>query len=74
LLGASSLIEAAALDRYSFLRDSYLQRRNYLIHDGEVPDKDGGAPDEKQDDNSAPAQPSAPEPATPTTPASPKVG
>ncbi|HBD34196.1 MAG TPA: ABC transporter [Cupriavidus sp.] len=74
LLGASSLIEAAALDRYSFLRDSYLQRRNYLIHDGEVPDKDGGAPDEKQDDNSAPAQPPAPAPATPTTPASPKAG
>ena len=25
-------------DRYVFLRDAYLQRRNYLVHDGEVED------------------------------------
>jgi phospholipid-binding lipoprotein MlaA len=25
------------MDRYSFLRDSYLQRREYLINDGKPP-------------------------------------
>jgi phospholipid-binding lipoprotein MlaA len=25
------------MDRYSFLRDAYLQRREYLIHDGNLP-------------------------------------
>jgi phospholipid-binding lipoprotein MlaA len=76
LLGATSLIEAAALDRYSFLRDSYLQRRDYLIHDGNPPKKD----EDEQDDKSPPAQPSSPEPGkpaapvVPATPASPKAG
>jgi phospholipid-binding lipoprotein MlaA len=37
LLGAESFLEEAALDRYSFLRDTYLQRRDYLIHDGNPP-------------------------------------
>jgi len=26
-------------DRYIFIRDAYLQRRNYLVHDGEVEDE-----------------------------------
>lgn len=37
LLGATSLLDAAALDKYSFLRDSYLQRRQYLVYDGDPP-------------------------------------
>jgi len=32
LLDASTLLEDAALDRYEFIRDSYLQRRESLIH------------------------------------------
>ena len=34
-------------DRYSFLRNAYLQRRNYLVHDGQVSDPftSGGEPD-----------------------------
>jgi phospholipid-binding lipoprotein MlaA len=35
VLGASSLIEDAALDKYEFVRDGYLQRRIGLINDGE---------------------------------------
>jgi len=31
LLGATDLIEGAALDRYSFVRNTYLQRRRYLL-------------------------------------------
>lgn len=45
LLGASSVIEGIALDKYTFLRDAYLQRRRSLVFDGDVPP----APDEKDD-------------------------
>nr|WP_116379514.1 VacJ family lipoprotein [Cupriavidus taiwanensis] len=51
LLGASNLLEQAALDKYSFLRDSYLQRRQYLIYDGNPP----GGDDEAEADDAAPA-------------------
>ena len=40
LLGVSNLLEQAALDRYSFLRDAYLQRREYQIYDGNPPARD----------------------------------
>jgi phospholipid-binding lipoprotein MlaA len=35
LLDASNLLEEAALDRYEFIRDGYLQRRQNKIFDGE---------------------------------------
>jgi phospholipid-binding lipoprotein MlaA len=37
LLDASRLLEEAALDKYVFLRDAYLQRRRSLIYDGRPP-------------------------------------
>jgi phospholipid-binding lipoprotein MlaA len=37
LLAASDLLEQAALDRYIFQRDAYLQRRRSLIYDGSPP-------------------------------------
>ena len=37
LLNASQLLEDAAFDKYSFLRDSYLQRRNNQVYDGNPP-------------------------------------
>jgi phospholipid-binding lipoprotein MlaA len=37
LLEASRLLEQAALDKYVFLRDAYLQRRRSLIYDGRPP-------------------------------------
>ena len=46
LLKASSMLEEAALDRYSFLRDAYFQRRRSVIFDGNPPEEDaapGGA-------------------------------
>lgn len=36
-LGASGIVDTAALDRYLFIRNSYLQRRRYLVHDGKPP-------------------------------------
>lgn len=37
LLQAEKFVDTAAVDRYSFLRDTYLQRRQYLIYDGKPP-------------------------------------
>jgi len=39
LLGVDQEIKRA-FDRYSFLRDSYLQNRVYLLHDGNPPEED----------------------------------
>ncbi len=36
LLGASNILEKAALDRYSFLKESYFQRREAAINDGQL--------------------------------------
>lgn len=49
LLGATRVIDDIALDRYTFVRDAYLQRRRSLIFDGDVPETpaaaDGAASD-----------------------------
>jgi len=37
LLDASRILEEAALDKYVFQRDAYLQRRRALIYDGNPP-------------------------------------
>lgn len=37
MLPADKVIEEAALDKYSYVRDGYLQRRRNLIHDGNPP-------------------------------------
>jgi phospholipid-binding lipoprotein MlaA len=37
LLPADKVIEEAALDKYSYIRDGYLQNRRNLIHDGNAP-------------------------------------
>ncbi|AHF04945.1 ABC transporter [Marichromatium purpuratum 984] len=42
LLDASDILEEAALDPYSFLRETYLQRRESLVHDGNPPSGAGG--------------------------------
>ncbi len=42
-LNASSLIEGAALDKYTFTRDAYLQARRNAIYDGNPPDEDAEA-------------------------------
>ncbi|HUQ25864.1 MAG TPA: VacJ family lipoprotein [Burkholderiales bacterium] len=37
LLDASRILEEASLDKYTFQRDAYLQRRRSLIYDGQPP-------------------------------------
>jgi phospholipid-binding lipoprotein MlaA len=47
LLQATSLLDTIALDKYSFTRDAYLQRRRSLVYNGNPPedatDEDAGA-------------------------------
>ena len=38
LLGASAMLDEAALDKYTFTRDAHLQRRRNAVYDGNPPD------------------------------------
>ena len=38
LLGAMRVIDDISLDKYTFIRDAYLQRRRSLVFDGDVPE------------------------------------
>jgi phospholipid-binding lipoprotein MlaA len=37
LLSATKIMDEASVDRYEFMRNAYLQQRNYLVHDGNPP-------------------------------------
>ncbi len=54
LLGASNLLSEAAIDKYSFTRDAYLQYRRNQVFDGNPPDED-----DLSDPSAEPAAPSA---------------
>lgn len=51
LLSASRIVDEAALDRYEFLRNAYLQRREYLVHDGNPPIDDDEFLDDELDED-----------------------
>lgn len=38
LLGAGNVAKEASVDRYDFFKNSYFQRRNFLVNDGQVKD------------------------------------
>lgn len=63
LLAAGNLVNDIALDKYAFIRDAYLQRRQNLIHNGEPPDDDEKDEepfiDESKDPEAPPATPSS---------------
>jgi len=40
LLGAEGVLEAAALDKYRYLRNAYLRARRYQVYDGKPPPED----------------------------------
>lgn len=50
LLEASRILEQAALDKYVFQRDAYLQRRQNLVYDGRPPRERYEQNEEKPDD------------------------
>jgi len=52
LLGASRVLDDVALDKYSFLRDAYLARRQNQVYDGNPPESHD---DEEDADQAAPA-------------------
>ncbi|MGD8789109.1 MAG: VacJ family lipoprotein [Burkholderiales bacterium] len=47
LFTAESFVQLAALDEYSFVRDTYLQRREYLVRDGKVTNLDKETKEQK---------------------------
>jgi phospholipid-binding lipoprotein MlaA len=51
LLDASRILEEAALDKYTFQRDAYLQRRRSLVYDGHPP-RQKDLEDEEDDEKS----------------------
>lgn len=53
LLDASKIVEEAALDKYTFTRDAYLQYRQNLVYDGNPP-RDDRVSSETVDENDSP--------------------
>ncbi|MFA6972097.1 MAG: VacJ family lipoprotein [Gallionella sp.] len=58
LLENESLLDGAVIDRYSFIRDAYLQRRESLVYDGNPPE----APLEDESIDAKPAASTEPTP------------
>jgi phospholipid-binding lipoprotein MlaA len=57
LLPADRLISEAALDKYSFIRDGYLQRRRSLVYDGNPPREP--EPEDEDEPDAGPQKPPA---------------
>jgi phospholipid-binding lipoprotein MlaA len=59
LLEASRILEQAALDKYVFQRDAYLQRRRNLVYDGRPPrePREPREPEEKEPPKESPKEP-----------------
>ena len=69
LLGATTIVDTAALDEYAFVRDAFLQQRRYLIYDGNPPEEELDEEffeDEFYEDEAAP--PAEPPPKAPPGP------
>lgn len=40
ILSSEKVLDEAAVDRYDFIKNAYMQQREYLVHDGEPPETD----------------------------------
>lgn len=71
LLSAGNLLDQISLDKYSFVRDAYLQRRRSLVNDGEEPAGGKAPSDDDNDSGYAPMStaPAASVPAAASAPA-----
>lgn len=56
-LETEKVASEAALDRYAFFRGAYFSQRNYLIHDGNVPEDDVLNLDEQEGNSLSPIHP-----------------
>ena len=70
LLAADKVVEEAALDKYSYMRDAYLQRSRNLIHDGNPP-RDLEASADEATDRPLSAEAETPEPRAELAPVAP---
>ena len=61
ILDASNLMEEAALDRYEFIRDGFLQRRQSQVRDGESDRAQDDAEDEPTSNTQVVPEPASPE-------------
>ncbi len=78
LLQAGTMLNEAALDKYSFMRDLYLQRRHNQLYDGNPPDEEETVetppvpaektPAEKNPAEKPPVETAPDAPSTPSTP------
>lgn len=68
LLAAGNLVNDIALDKYAFIRDAYLQRRQNLIYNGEPPDQGDEEEEPFIDESKEPEVPAAPSPGALLTP------
>lgn len=70
LLPADRLVREAALDRYTFIRDGYLQRRRSLVYDGNPPPE----PEPDDEEETPDAKPESQAPVEPTQDSPPAGG
>jgi phospholipid-binding lipoprotein MlaA len=63
LLSAGRMLDDIALDKYTFIRDAYLQQRRSLVLDGEEPPTPDPSKDEQDDPVTGPVATPAPAPA-----------
>jgi phospholipid-binding lipoprotein MlaA len=73
LLDASRILEEAALDKYVFQRDAYLQRRRSQVYDGNPPRAAREAPRADAEDPQPTVQPTSVAPPAPAAPAAQKI-
>jgi hypothetical protein len=76
LLDASRILEEAALDKYVFQRDAYLQRRRNQVYDGNPPRAERESPRAESSESETPqpvAQPTAEPAAQSSAPALPAL-
>lgn len=61
LLRGEKLVDGAAIDRYAFIRDAFLQRRRNLVYDGNPPDEPEDDPyrDDPKDNDAGATKPVA---------------
>jgi phospholipid-binding lipoprotein MlaA len=71
LLDASRILEEAALDKYVFQRDAYLQRRRSQVHDGNPPRAQRELPRADLEELQPAPQPRSAAPEVPAAPAAP---
>ncbi|OQW92402.1 MAG: hypothetical protein BWK79_14755 [Beggiatoa sp. IS2] len=67
LLDMEQIIEAAALDKYTYIRDAYLRQREYMVYDGHPPQVNSADEDDLFKDLEEESQNTVPQEESPAT-------